>query len=116
MPATIVDGAANDTTPGDWTPALDASFLAAAVGGVEQGSDVLVLIGAPPGASPVGMMSFGAGLIKVNDSSNITNTRQMVALSDCGKSSIFEINPAASNNLSYTLGPNGTRCIRPARR
>ncbi len=106
MPATIVDGAANDTAVGDWTPTLDASFLTA--GGVEQGSDVLVLIGAPPGASPVGMMSFGAGLIKVNDSSGITNTRQMVALSDCGKSSIFEINPAASNNLAYTLGPNGT--------
>ena len=108
MPATIVDGAANDTTAGDWTPALDASFLSATVGGVEQGSDVLVLIGAPPGASPVGMMSFGAGLIKVNDSSGITNTRQMVALSDCGKSSIFQINPAASNILAYTLGPNGT--------
>ena len=106
MPATIVDGAANDTTASDWTPALDASFLTA--GGVEQGSDVLVLIGAPPGASPVGMMTFGAGLIKVNDSSGISNTRQMVALSDCGKSSIFEINPAASNTLAYTLGPNGT--------
>lgn len=108
MPATIVDGEANDTTASDWTPALDASFLGATVGGVEQGSDVLVLIGAPPGTSPVGMVSFGAGLIKVNDSSKITNTRQMVALSDCGKSSIFEINPGASNNLAYTLGPHGT--------
>jgi type IV pilus assembly protein PilW len=108
MPAKIVDGAANDTTASDWTPALDASFLTAAVGGVEQGSDVLVLIGAPPGASPVGTINFGAGLITVNDSSGITNAPQMVALSDCGKSSIFEINPAASNNLAYTLGPNGT--------
>ncbi len=108
MPAKIVDGAANDTTASDWTPSLDASFLTASVGGVEQGSDVLVLIGAAPGDSPVGMISFGAGLIKVNDSSGITNTRQMIALSDCGKSSIFEINPAASNNLAYTMGPNGT--------
>ncbi len=108
MPTAIVDGAANDSTASDWTPALDASFLTPAVGGVEQGSDVLTLVGAPPGAAPVGMISFGAGLIKVNDSSGITNARQMVALSDCGKSSIFEINPAASNNLAYTMGPNGT--------
>lgn len=108
MPASLVDGAANDTTASDWTPALDASFLTTEVGGVEKGSDVLVLIGAPPGTSPVGVTAFGAGAMVLNDASKIVNTPQMVAVSDCGKSSIFQITAAASNVLAYTLGPNGT--------
>lgn len=109
MPATVVDGAANDMTASDWTPTLDTSFLTA--GGVEQGSDVLVLIGAPPGKWPVGMVSFGAGLIMVNDDSQMDTmgtAPQMMALSDCGKSSIFQTHFSASNTLAYTLGPNGT--------
>jgi type IV pilus assembly protein PilW len=106
MPASLVDGAANDTTDTDWTPKLDKSFLDA--GGMEKGSDVLVLIGAPPGTSPVGVTAFAPGAMTLNDASGITNTPQMVAVSDCGKSSIFQITAAASNVLTYTLGPNGT--------
>jgi type IV pilus assembly protein PilW len=108
MPASIIDGAANDTSKGDWTPALDASFLTTEVGGVEKGSDVLVLIGAAPGKFPVGATVFGAGEMTLNDASQITNTPQMVAVSDCGKSSIFQIVSASSTALQYTLGPNGT--------
>ena len=108
MPAKVIDGAANDVTAGDWTPALDASFLTIAVGGVAQGSDVLVLIGAPPGAAPVGVTDFGASQITVNDASGIINTPQMLAVSDCGKSSIFQISAAAGNVLTYASGPSGT--------
>lgn len=109
-PAVLVDGAANDQTPGDWTPQLDASFNAAAVGGVGEGSDVLVLIGASPLTAPVGVTNFAAGAITVNDAAaaGITNKPQLVALSDCGKSSAFEMTSLANNVISFTLGPNGT--------
>jgi type IV pilus assembly protein PilW len=113
IPSPLVDGATNDTSAGDWSPSLDASFITA--GGVAPGSDVLVLIGAPPGAAPVGVTAFGSGTITVNttlNTSTLTLTPpQMVAVSDCGKSSIFQVNQissAASPVLTYAAGPNGT--------
>jgi len=116
IPASLVDGTANDTTTTDWAPALDASFVTA--GGVAKGSDVLVLIGAPPGAVPVGATAFATGAITVNSSLGTSsasftppNPPQLVAVSDCGKSSIFQVNSAttvAPIVLTYTLGPNGT--------
>lgn len=110
VPPLLIDGAANDTTPGDWAPQLDASFNAAAVGGVEGGSDVLVLIGAAPLTAPVGVTDFAAGAITVNDAAaaGITDKRQLIALSDCGKSSAFEMTSLSNNVISFTLGPNGT--------
>lgn len=108
VPSPLVDGAANDLTKGDWTPALDSSLITA--GGVAQGSDVLVLIGAPPGAAPVGAITFAAGSITANNASNLNGFTAplMVAVSDCGKSSVFQVNAVAGNVLTYILGPNGT--------
>ena len=115
IPTSLVDGIANDTTATDWTPSLDASFVTAAVGGVAKGSDVLVLIGAPPGAAPVGATVFATGAITINNSLGTNSLAftppQLVAVSDCGKSSIFQVNSAttvAPIVLTYTLGPNGT--------
>ena len=36
IPSPLVDGAANDTSAGDWSPSLDASFITA--GGIAPGS------------------------------------------------------------------------------
>ena len=107
VPSPLVDGAPNDTTTGDWIPALDGSFVTA--GGVAKGSDVLVLIGAQPGTAPVGATAFNIGSIVANDATGFT-APQMVAVSDCGKSSVFQITAAssASGLLTYALGPNGT--------
>lgn len=108
VPSPLVDGAPNDTTTGDWTPALDGSFVTA--GGVAKGSDVLVLIGAQPGTSPVGATAFNVGSIAANNASSTNGFTPplMVAVSDCGKSSVFEVDAVASNVLAYTTGPNGT--------
>lgn len=105
MPATLVDGAANDTVDTDWTPKLDASL----VGNVEPGSDVLVLIGAQPGKAPVGATIFNVGAMTVNDASGFA-PQQIVAVSDCGKSSVFQIDAVdgVNNILGYAVGPNGT--------
>jgi type IV pilus assembly protein PilW len=105
VPATLVDGAANDAVDTDWTPKLDASL----VGAIEKGSDVLVLIGAPPGKAPAGATVFNAGAMTVNDASGFI-APQMVAVSDCGKSSVFQITAVddVNNILDYAVGPNGT--------
>lgn len=105
MPTTLVDGVANDTVAAHWTPALDASL----VPHVEQGSDVLVLIGAQPGKAAVGATVFTVGAMTVNDASGFTPW-QIVAVSDCGKSSVFQIVGVntATNTLAYAVGPNGT--------
>lgn len=108
LPAKLVGGAANDSNADDWTPALDASFLTSAVGGVTQGSDVLVLIGAPPGVKPVGVTAFGTDDLTVNDATDIADATQMLAISDCGKSSIFQITSAKNNVLTFASGPTGT--------
>jgi type IV pilus assembly protein PilW len=108
LPAQIVDNAANDGTAGDWSPALDASLTAPAA--VEQGSDVLTLIGAAPGTSPVGITNFATGAITVDDVSKLTTGNQLVAVSDCAKSSLFMATgvTAATGVVSFTTGPNGT--------
>lgn len=113
VPSPLVDGAPNDVTTGDWTPALDASFVTA--GGVANGSDVFVVIGSPPGTSPVGAIAFNVGSITANNagSTNGFTPPLMVAVSDCGKSSVFEVDAVASNVLTYATGPNGTPLYPP---
>lgn len=113
IPNPLVDGASNDTNVSDWASALDASFVTA--GGVSKGSDVLVLIGAPPGASPVGVTAFNAGSITANNASNANGFTAplMVAVSDCGKSSVFQVNAVGTNVLTYSTGPNGTPLYPP---
>ena len=113
VPSPLVDGAPNDTTTGDWIPALDGSFVTA--GGVAKGSDVLVLIGAQPGTAPVGATAFNVGSITANNASSTNGFAAplMVAVSDCGKSSVFEVDAVASNVLAYTTGPNGTPLYPP---
>jgi len=104
LPTQIIDNAADDATAGDWSPALDASLTAPAV--VEQGSDVLSLIG----TSPVGINSFAAGAITVDDASKLLTGNQLVAVSDCGKSSVFMATGVtkATGVVVFTTGPNGT--------
>jgi type IV pilus assembly protein PilW len=106
LPAQITDNTANDVTAGDWTPALDASLSAA----IEKGSDVLTLIGAAPGTSPVGVINFAAGAITVDDASKLQTGNQLVAVSDCGKSSMFMATgvTAATGVVTFATGPNGT--------
>ncbi|HEV2538877.1 MAG TPA: PilW family protein [Frateuria sp.] len=111
VPTQVVDNSANDTTAKDWTPTLDASLVKA--GGAEQGSDVISMIGAAPGASPIGVQAPVLGSpILVNDVSQLSKINgggpQMVAISDCGKSSAFEITSISGTSLAFSSGPNGT--------
>jgi type IV pilus assembly protein PilW len=105
---TFVDNAANVKATGDWSPALDASIVA--LGGAEQGSDIVALMGAAPNAYAVGLPNgVVTSPFNVNDTSQLTGTGPWpVAVSDCNYSTIFLANAAGSGKLAYTTGPTGT--------
>ncbi|WP_266156431.1 PilW family protein [Dyella silvatica] len=109
LPASIVDGSANDVSKGDWAPALDASFVTA--GGVTKGSDVLTLIGATSGSVPTATKQdvTASAPISIVDSTQgpLTSGAQILALSDCNKSVVFQATGVTGNVVSYTTGPNG---------
>lgn len=113
MPASLTDNAADDTTDTDWTPLLDKSIYTASNGGAEQGSDVLVLIGAAPGASPIGVTAPIVGSpVTINDPTQLnainSGGAQMVAVSDCVKSSVFLATGVSGNNVAFSAGPSDT--------
>lgn len=113
LPASLTDDAADDATSSDWTPALDSSISTASNGGPEQGSDVLVLIGAVPNATPIGVTAPIVGNpITVNDSTQLAAINgggpQMVAVSDCVKSSVFMATGITGNSVAFSSGPSNT--------
>lgn len=113
VPASLVDDAADDTTTTDWTPSLDTSVTSASNGGPEQGNDVLVTIGTAQQASPIGVTAPITGSpITVNDATQLAAINgggaQMVAVSDCGKSSLFLATSIATNSVAFNSGPSNT--------
>jgi type IV pilus assembly protein PilW len=111
LPTSVVDNAANDVAPGDWDPELDETIVTA--GGAEQGSDVLVMIGAAPNTTPIGVTApILASPVAINDPTQLNAINgggpQMVAVSDCSKSSAFEITGVAGDSAAYTTGPGTT--------
>jgi type IV pilus assembly protein PilW len=109
MPATLTDNAADDTNKADWTPSLDKSIYTAGNGGPEKGSDVLVLIGATPNATPIGVTAPIVGSpILVNDATQLSSGAQMVAVSDCVKSSVFQVTGVNGTKVAYSSGPSNT--------
>lgn len=108
-PATLQDDASNDTKSGDWNPALDISIVNA--GGAEQGSDILVLMGAAPYATPIGLPQ-GVVIGKpftVNDATQLGSGAQMVAVSNCAGSAVFQVKRVKEiSDFYYSSGPNGS--------
>ncbi|GLQ94629.1 PilW family protein [Dyella acidisoli] len=104
----FTDNAANVTATSDWSPALDSSIVN--MGGAEQGSDIVVLLGATPNVYAAGLPGGVVGSpFAVNDTSELTGSGPWpVAVSDCKSSTIFLASSAGSGKLSYTAGPNGT--------
>jgi type IV pilus assembly protein PilW len=90
--------AANSAVATQWTPNLDASLLSS----VETGSDVLLLFGATPGSQPVAVTSIAAGssTLSVLDASGLA-AGQLAAVSDCGKSTVFNITNVAGTTLTH---------------
>jgi type IV pilus assembly protein PilW len=113
LPASLSDNAADDDTASDWTPSLDSSITSTSNGGPEKGSDIVVLIGAAPNATPVGVTAPIVGSpISINDGSQFaainSGGAQMVAVSDCLKSSVFQAAGVSGTTLTYSSGPSNT--------
>ena len=95
------DNSANDTQANHWSPTLDTTL----VGNIEPGSDVLVLLGATPGASPIGVTAIpiGGTTLTVQNANGLT-AGQIAMVSDCLKTSVFQITSIASNTISHAAG------------
>lgn len=106
--ASALDNVSNDPGTGDWSPSLDPSLR----GLVEPGSDVIAVVGGVPQTQPVAVTAVAA------DGTNFTiygnpdgiAAGQFGAISDCGKSVVFQItsavgsSPGSSWKLSYAFG------------
>jgi type IV pilus assembly protein PilW len=92
---------ANDGNAADWTPTLDRSLLSS----VSTGSDVLVILGASPGSQPVAVNTINAGSnnLIVQDATTLA-PGTLAVVSDCGKSTVFNITAVAGNTLTHGVG------------
>ncbi|MEO6920042.1 MAG: PilW family protein [Collimonas sp.] len=95
------DNSANDAQASDWSPALDAAL----VGSVEASSDVLVLLGAAPGTSPVGVTAapVGGTALMLQNTGGLA-AGQIGMVSDCLKASVFQITAVTSSTVSHAAG------------
>lgn len=99
------DNSANDTTASDWSPALDTTLT----GNVEAGSDVLVLLGAAPGANPVGVTAIASGSNTMTlQNAGGLGAGQFGIISDCLKASIFQITAVSANTITHAAGSGAT--------
>lgn len=99
---TVSHNAANSSNSGDWSLPLEPTLL----GFAQSGSDVLVVLGAVPGFNPVAVTTASTtsatslALQNVND----LVAYQYAAVTDCAKTSIFQITSVAGNSVSHTTG------------
>lgn len=99
--AMVQHNAPNSTTATNWTPALDATL----VGNVEPGNDVLVVLGPVPGSTPVGVTAYtqSSNAFSVRSSAGVT-VGQYASISDCSKTSIFQVTGVSGSNIAHVSG------------
>lgn len=94
---------ANDTSLGDWSPALDASFT----GLIEKGNDVVVVFGAATGTIPLSVQTIAnnSNSFNLQSTQGITiSAGQYASISDCLKTSVFQITNAAGTTITHNVG------------
>ncbi|CZH08946.1 Tfp pilus assembly protein PilW [Legionella pneumophila] len=94
---------ANSTNASHWSPALDSTL----VGNAQQGSDVLVVLGSTSDSYPTGITTIdpGSNTFVVQGTSGMSLTSGMFgAVSDCGKTVIFQITGVAGTTITHDAG------------
>ncbi|MEB0135124.1 PilW family protein [Actimicrobium sp. CCC2.4] len=96
--------AINGASASGWSPSLESTLT----GNVAAGSDVLVLLGAAPNSSPVGVTSipFGSATMSLQTTSGLA-AGQFGIVSDCLKASIFQITSVTQGtpgSISHAMG------------
>lgn len=93
----------NDNKAEHWSPALPSSL----VGQTIKGSDVLIVLGATPGAYSVNIedISLGSESLTLQSTSGLSiEAGQLGAVSDGAKSIIFQITGVAGTTLFHSAG------------
>lgn len=97
------DNPANSGNANNWTPALDATL----VGNVQPGNDVLIIFGAVPGSYPIGISvidpNSSSMTVQSTSGANI-NTGQFGAVSDCVKTTVFQVTGVSPSTISHASG------------
>jgi type IV pilus assembly protein PilW len=113
LPTSIPDNAANVAASGDWSPALDSSITGDTAAGAEQGSDVLVMIGAAPFTRPIGVenaITTSTSALTVNDGTQLAAINsggpQVVAVSDCSKSAVLGVAAVSGGTVTLQSTPS----------
>ncbi len=94
---------ANDTTATHWNPTLAAGL----VGQVQQGNDVLVVLGADPNSQPSAITAIDASSNNFTIQSNAHSNAiagGYGAISDCVKSMIFQVSSVGSSVITHNAG------------
>ena len=94
---------ANDNDSSHWTPALPSSLT----GQIQRGSDLLIVLGATPGTSPIGITQIDSGGDTIGVQSTVNTSiasGQLGAVSDCGKSVIFQITGVGATTITHASG------------
>lgn len=97
----VLNNPANDSNAGDWSPALPVSLL----GQVQQGSDVVIVLGATPDSKAIGVtqINSGSSSLILNNTSTLASG-QLAAVSDCAKSVIFQITALSGTAVTHDAG------------
>lgn len=94
---------ANDSTASDWTPSLPSTLT----GQVQQGSDVIIVLGASPNSVPIGVTQINSGSNNIGLLSTANANLaagQLGVVSDCLKSIIFQITSVGASSVSHAAG------------
>ncbi|CEG58507.1 PilW family protein [Legionella fallonii] len=97
------DNRANDSSAGDWSPSLEPTL----VGNIEKGNDVIIVFGSAPGSYPTGVTTIdptSSSLTVETTAGTSITSGQFAAVSDCGKTVIFQITGVSGNTISHASG------------
>lgn len=99
---TVSQNAANSSSGSDWSLPLESTL----VGKTQKGSDVLVVLGAVPGFNPVGVTapSTPSDTTLALQNTNDLVLNQYAAVTDCAKTSIFQITSKSTNDVTHAAG------------
>lgn len=97
------DNPSNSSSLSNWTPALDSSFQNL----VQANNDVVVVVGAPVESFPVGVTQITSGsssfTVQTTTGFNLSSG-QYGAISDCVKTSVFQITGVAGTTIDHAAG------------
>lgn len=98
----LQSNSANSTSNVNWSPSLDTTLF----GKTQSGSDVLMVLGAIPGFSPLSVTATSttsAASLALQSTTGLV-AGQYAAVTDCAKTAIFQITSVTATSVSHATG------------